>query len=272
MTDNGAWGGDGEDPWLPARLAATVAVAVAELSIYTALWRELKPWLATVARAVLTRGRVDPAGVWSTAPAWSSSVARVVDGPIRDTLAGPYRTLLGAGFHFDERAAATAHLSAATNRMVRTPDEVFSLITRELAAGANRGESIPKLAARVERVLSATDTQRWPNRATVIARTETLGALNAGRQDAFAATAAALNKPFDQMWIATLDGRTRSAHRIADRQRVPVGSMFTVGGWPMRYPGDPAAPGDQTIQCRCTTVLMEPDETVDLTYRQMLNY
>jgi uncharacterized protein with gpF-like domain len=159
--------------------------------------------------------------------------------------------------------------------MVRTPDEVFNLIAVAIAEGAGLGEGIPELAKRVNKILSVTETERWPNRAVVVARTETLGAMNAGRSDAFDAVATDLGGEFEQMWLATDDERTRPSHRAADGQRVPLGTPFLIGADPamslagvhLMRPGDPTGPAHEVIQCRCTTLLVRPGETVDLSDR-----
>jgi hypothetical protein len=266
------WDGSGVDPWLPARLAAQAEIAAAEMAVREAVWAELSSWLVLVSRAVLATVRPDPFAVWSKAPEWVAAVKRIVEGPIRDTIRLSYTTLLGDGYRFDMRPAVVEHLADVTNRMVRTPDSVFDLVAEQINRGADGGEGIPEIAARVAEVLDATGTERWPNRATVVARTETLSALNAGRSDSFEAVAEELDQPFEAMWLATADARTRATHRVADGQRVPLGQPFLVGGVSLARPGDPKGPGSEIIQCRCTTLLLEPGETVDLTHRQFKNY
>lgn len=267
-----AWDGEGVDPWLPERLAYQADIVAAEFAVREALWSELSAWMVKVNRSVLRSIRPDPAGVWSTVSDWTAAVKRIVQGPIRETIGQVYEPLLGRGYRFDSRPAVVEHLSTVTNRMVRTPDTVFDLVSAQIAKGANLGESIPELADRVDKVLSTTQTERWPNRATVVARTETLSALNAGRDDAFSAVAEELDEPFEKMWLATIDNRTRPTHRKADQQRVPIDGTFTVGGASLRRPGDPNAPAKERIQCRCTMLLLEPGEVVDLSSRQFKNY
>jgi hypothetical protein len=266
-----AWDGEGVDPWLPERLAAVVEIVAAEQVIRAEIWAALSEWIVAVRRGVLSTVRPDPIAVYAHTPEWAQQVRRVVDGPIRDATATAYRELLGTGYRFDQRPAVVDHLAAARNRLVRVPDEVHSVISSTIARGASAGDPIPVIADQVAEVLDTTATPRWPNRATVIARTETLGALNAGRADAFVAVAEELEQPFEQQWLATIDHRTRPTHRAADGQRVPVGQSFLVGGAMLSRPGDPLGPGRETIQCRCTTLLMEPGETIDLTHRQMVN-
>jgi hypothetical protein len=265
-----AWDGDGVDPWLPERLAAAVEIVAAEQAIRAEVWSALSEWIVAVRRGVLDTIRPDPIAIYAHNPRWATAIKEVVDGPIRDAVSTAYRELLGGGYRFDQRPAVVDHLSSVTNRLVRVPDEVHSVISSTIARGASAGSSIPEIAADVEEVLDTTATPRWSNRATVIARTETIGALNAGRADAFEAVAEELDQPFEQQWLATLDRRTRPTHRAADGQRVPVGQSFRVGGSMLRRPGDPLGPGREIIQCRCTTLLMEPGEDVDLTHRQMV--
>lgn len=265
------WTGQGRDPWLPARLDARLEVASHERDIRRAFWAELSGWLVETARSVLRGDGVpNPDAVWSRVPAWREAVDLVIRGQILKAVGVAFRKLLGAAFRWDQRVFVTNYLAEVRNRLVRIPDEVFDLIRHELATGVNLGEGIPKLRDRVDSVLSTTGSARWPNRATVIARTEAIGALNAGRFDAF--NALAEEEPetvFERLWLATDDNRTRHTHNVADGQRVPLGSPFIVGGFELRFPGDPMGPPQEVIQCRCTSLLVEQGETVDMSNRQM---
>jgi uncharacterized protein with gpF-like domain len=265
-----AWDGQGVDPWLPERLAALAEAVAAEQVIRAQVWSALSEWVVAVRRGVLAAVRPDPIAVYAQAPRWAESVRQITEGPIKDAVGTAYRELLGDGYRFDQRPAVVEHLSDVRNRLTGVSDEVHSLVSSTIAGGASAGESIPEIADRVATVLDTTGTPRWENRATVIARTETLGALNAGRADAFVAVAQELEQPFEQRWLATADHRTRPTHRAADGQRVPVGEPFHVGGSLLRRPGDPLGPGKEVIQCRCTTLLMAPGEEIDLTHRQMV--
>lgn len=267
-----AWDGEGTDPWLVPRLEAATEAAAAEMAIREAVWAELSSWIVSVSRAVLSTIPADPLAVYSRATAWDSAVSRIARGPIRDTIGLAYQTLLGDGYRFDSRPSVVEHLATVSNRMVRTVDSTFDLVARQVAVGAGLGESASEIASRVDNVLSTTKTERWPNRATVIARTETMSALNAGRMGAFIAVSEEMPQTYEQVWVSTIDRRTRPTHRRADGQRVPVGTPFVVGGASLRYPGDPTGPGNEIIQCRCSMLLMEQGETVDLTNRQFRNY
>ena len=271
------WNGIGIDPWLPARLAVQAAIAAAERAVYAATWSELSRWLVVTSRRILAGARPDPQSVWAGVPDWQAAVNRIVTGPIRDIIAAAYAGLLGKGYRFDQRPAVVEHLTTVTNRMVDTPTHVFDLVAGEVAKGSQEGESIPEIASRVEGVLSTTGTPRWRNRAVVVARTETLSALNAGRDDAWTAVAEELERDgegivLERVWLATDDSRTRKTHREAGGQRSPLGGTFAVGRAVLRRPGDPLGPPEEIIQCRCVTLLVERGETVDLSNRQFRDY
>lgn len=264
------WDGTGRDPWLPARLDARLEAATVERSIREVVWAALSDWLVRLSRRVVRQDELPNLdAVWAMAPLWREAVDLILQGEILKAVGLAFEKLLGSDYRWTQRPFVTAYLAEVRNRLVRIPEEVYDLVAGEVARGVNLGESIPKLAARIDSVLSTTASERWPNRATVIARTETIGALNAGRADAFRVVAADSDDQLYTMWLATSDDRTRPDHREAEGQRVPVGTPFQVGGHELRFPGDPEGPANQTIQCRCVALLVDADEDVDLSNRQM---
>lgn len=264
------WDGDGVDPFLPDRLAHELRVVQGERAMYNAWWGSFSRYLVKVRRGVFDGPAALPPNahaIYSVTPFWAEEMLAMVQGPVLDVVGMTYVKLFGPNVLFDSRPAVTRYLGEVFNRLVRTPDEVFDLVAGEIAKGAGAGESIPKISARVDDVLSATGSPNWPNRATVIARTETLGALSAGREDAFAMVAETLGGDFEHTWLATLDLRVRTAHKLADKQSVPLGTPFIVGDEPLMRPGDPNGSPENVIQCRCTTLLTRPGEQLDMSGR-----
>jgi hypothetical protein len=265
-----AWDGGGTDPWLPQRLDARLEIAATERDIRNAFWAELSGWLVETARAVLRSGhRPDPDAVWARVPAWREAVELILQGEILKALGVAYERLFGSGYRWEARPFIARYLAEVRNRLVRIPEEVYALVAGQVSAGVNLGEGIPELSRRVDSILSTTESERWPNRAVVIARTETIGALNAGRAEAFKVVGELEpDLELEKLWLATDDSRTRPTHNHAEGQRVPVGSPFIVGGAELQFPGDPFGPAQEVIQCRCTMLLVEPGESVDLSNRQ----
>ena len=121
-------------------------------------------------------------------------------------------------------------------------------LTSAIAQGILQGESIPKIANRLQGV-AAMDR----NAAIRNARTYTTAAENKGRVDSIA-RANDMGIPADQEWLAVLDDRTRMEHRHLDGQVRPVGEPFSADGYRIMYPGDPDAEPEMIYNCRCTLV------------------
>ncbi len=52
-------------------------------------------------------------------------------------------------------------------------------------------------------------------------------------------------------WVSLKDEKVRLAHRDLDGEKVPVQDAFIYNGIPIRFPKDPLAPPNLTINCRC---------------------
>lgn len=113
-----------------------------------------------------------------------------------------------------------------------------------MTQGILQGDSISKLATRLATAVGD------KNRKAAIrnARTMATGAMNAGREDAFK-RAQRKGVDLEQMWLATMDNRTRHTHRWIDREVRPVGEAFSNG---CEYPGDPKGDPAEIYNCRCS--------------------
>lgn len=124
-------------------------------------------------------------------------------------------------------------------------------INSAITKGILLGDPIPEIAQRL-----VTVAQMGYNAAVRNARTATTAAECAGRIDTYQ-KAKAMGIKIKQQWLATLDGKTRHEHRILDGQTVDIGEPFEVGGYKIRYPGDPSAPGRLIYNCRCTLISVD---------------
>jgi hypothetical protein len=61
-------------------------------------------------------------------------------------------------------------------------------------------------------------------------------------------------------WVTMHDEDVRSAHVDAEGQQRPPGEPYEVGGHAMRYPGDPTAPIELWMNCRCALAPTYPEE------------
>lgn len=92
-------------------------------------------------------------------------------------------------------------------------------------------------------------------RSRVIARTESLRAVHQGTEEMYRQAIESGDLEASQLtraWDASGDANVRNSHSLMDGQVKPFGEAFISGaGNLLRYPGDPNAPGSDTIQCRC---------------------
>jgi len=266
------------DPLLPARLRNLSIVVAAEQRIQRSWFQSVVAWLDQIRQSVMTPFR-DSQGVVLPQVAmmpdnhmWRDLVTRNVIPEVARSMEIPYGIIGGPDINFGSDAAVRNYLEQSTARMVNLPIEVYGMITRIVSGGLDNGDSVPDIAAHIqERLTAAGPDHFWPNRAITVARTEAIGATNAG------AFFGALERARiegdanpEKVWISTMDARTRESHRMADQQRVPLTQPFVVGGFSLMFPGDPSGPANEVINCRCSILDVVAGEDISWTNRQFM--
>lgn len=142
--------------------------------------------------------------------------------------------------HFIEK-----HSLARSKEITRTS---VKKLKRILADAIDAGDGTDVIAKRVEVVIGS------PGRAAMIARTETHTAATFSMEK----QAEASGLPLQREWGSSEDSRTRPTHDDADGQIRAMGVPFNVGFALLMYPGDPAGPPGEIVNCRCVC-LYEPD-------------
>lgn len=160
----------------------------------------------------------------------------------------------------------TLYDHSTVERMIREEPDVLPLpsvnipldeqwnrkhLNNAITQGILQGESIPHIADRLQRIIGMDRTA-----AVRSARTATTAAECAGRQDTYQ-LAKNMGIQLKKQWLATLDGKTRHAHRMLDGQTVDVEESFQVDGYKLKCPGDPSAPGYLIYNCRCTMISVD---------------
>lgn len=227
----------------------------------------LTSWLAQVTAGVMRPWRLwqmmpDPTAIAATVPFWTDKVTQLIrwlrgravpegiDRFREDHPRAPHPIISTDSF-------IQAHLARVENYLVRIPDEVYQGVFAEISEGVNEGEGVMQIAERVDQMLRVSGSENWPARARVISITEVNGASNAGWMAAAIQMQDLLGEPLNKEWVSSHDSRVRETHQEADGQRRPLLTPFTVGGWPLMYPGDKAGPPEEVINCRCTAVTTE---------------
>ena len=136
------------------------------------------------------------------------------------------------------------------NKIKGVVEKTFDDLKRDISQGIEAGESIDKIAARVqERMGPIAD-----GRATAIARTEVIGASNGGKVLAWKQSGVVTGK----RWLASTShmgaddpNPVRESHVEAHGQEVKIDEDFSVGNGEGKAPGQIGLP-EEDINCRCT--------------------
>ena len=249
------WDGEGVDPWLPKRLADELDADIAESNFRRMLADGLARWLRAVSDAVLGQAIPDVHALYTKDQMWRGVVDGLVDGPLKTSMINMYTDVLGTG-DWEKRSMVTQQLAEATGRMMRFPDTVFDLITDERTRIARTGGDVREIVTGLETYLGTAE-KHWDVKANLITRNEVLSALNAARFDAFKVMDGSGLEPMYHMWLSMNDEFVRSSHLTAHGQVTPIGHPFLVGLDQLRFPCDPLGSVEETINCRCRSVLVD---------------
>lgn len=133
-------------------------------------------------------------------------------------------------------------------------------INSAVTQGIMQGDTIDEIAKRLAEV---TDMDK--NAAVRNAATMTTSAQNGGRMDSYK-RAQDMGISVKHKWVATLDGHTRSTHRMVDGDIVEVDKPFKNG---LLYPGDPNGASSEVYNCRCRTVAVVNKQQTNLSDRDV---
>lgn len=123
--------------------------------------------------------------------------------------------------------------------------EIERDLRRELTKSILAGDSIERIASRIDKV-----TNKNNYGAIRIARTETTRIENSGRLKAYE-HGEDMGIEQEKKWISTISKRTRKSHRQLNLEIVSMDKKFSNG---LEYPGDPSGSAAEVINCRCTFV------------------
>lgn len=116
-------------------------------------------------------------------------------------------------------------------------------------------EGRPLTAAEIDQMTGRYADKLLQLRGETIARTETMASIQTAQDEAMHQ---AVDKELvdrqdvRRVWRTAMDGRVRDTHAEMEGQEVGLDEPFlSPSGAQIMYPGDPDAPADETINCRC---------------------
>jgi len=129
-------------------------------------------------------------------------------------------------------------------------------------------DGVPIPAAKINAILNRYQARALRQRAQTIAYTEATTAFNAGQiASAEQAISAGIvdEKLLTKEWQSRGDNLVRGSHIFLNRKKVGFKEKFTsYGGVQIAYPGDPDAPQEEIVNCRCSM-------KIDLDFKRGLN-
>jgi HK97 family phage portal protein len=123
----------------------------------------------------------------------------------------------------------------------------FDEIEAILRVGFTEGLPVSTIADNLSEKFASWEEYRAP----LIARTETISAINFADVDSLEQTG--MDKVLNKFWLSARDGNCRDTHAEADKRYaggIPVDEMFEVGGDEMIAPGN-GSDASENINCRC---------------------
>lgn len=251
--------------WEGERRARGAEMARVEKRLHASFRELVSGTLERIEPRVMSGSRPDPRGAYAAQGWFGKELDEWVDIDLREVAMDP---LDGIDVIPSSTKLINDYLDGAKNRLVNVPDRVYAVVAEIVSEGVENGDTNDQLAERVARLFGDEGVEMWEGRVMTVVRTEALAAQNAGQYASFLSIAALDDTPWEKAWLSTVDARVRETHRRADQQRVPLTARFTVGGARLLYPGDPSGPPEEVINCRCSLLMLEPGEEIDLSNRQ----
>ena len=222
-----------------------------EKQIYTALKKQLKPYLDAIKEAP---GNINEFDLITPAPladvledlyvtagvAYADAMYNAIQPPTKAT-----KEALRAGWRDFMRRFAVTNLTGLLLDINQTSKDI---IERIVTIGLRDGKGIPDIARTIEQSVAGIFT----NRSKLIARTEMVKATNTAAMESSKTS----DFMYEKKWLPASDQRTRPDHlAMLNSEWIPFDAKFKVGGYEMDRPGDSTtAPASQICNCRCKVV------------------
>lgn len=138
-------------------------------------------------------------------------------------------------------------------------DTTVGRISKVIESGLEKGLSVDRVADGIQQYMK--DEARW--RANMIARTETLSAFSIG-SNATMKRASEVIPNMKKMWVTAMDERVREDHQAMEGVTVDADEDFKLPDGSKGYgPRSPGLSAKQSINCRCVTLMLPPEDLED---------
>ena len=154
-----------------------------------------------------------------------------------------------------KNASVSQNVTTVNQFNSTTQDQVVAAVAQAAALedGGDGDVDVAFKIALAYSLVKAVFNRLRSKRKPLIVDTGVLGAYNLGLFDSSVQTEIEGDgsRPITKEWLSLRDEKVRLAHRDLDGEKVPVQDTFIYNGIPIRFPKDPLAPPNLTINCRC---------------------
>ena len=144
--------------------------------------------------------------------------------------------------YIESQLVRAEHVNQTTKKELAGAIILATLLLGDDGDEASLAAKVAMLGTAVGAVFSVLLTKRLKD----IAEVESTGAYNAGLF--FGGTRAGATT---KTWVTRKDQKVRTAHASLQGSTVGIGEGFKAGKHMLRFPGDPLAPPELVINCRC---------------------
>jgi HK97 family phage portal protein len=142
------------------------------------------------------------------------------------------------------------------NRLSNAGTKVWDRVRKDLETAIADGTPNEELAGKIKQSFHGIDSTR----AMAIAQTETTVVYETARDMVFREAGV----QWTQWLHSGLLDHARLTHQAAHEQIREMGEPFDIGGITLRFPGDPEAPADEVINCRCVRIAVAGPDQEDI--------
>lgn len=131
----------------------------------------------------------------------------------------------------------------------------YALRDKRFDGSVLNADESPLTGEQIDRMVTSYTNRALRYRAENIARTEAQTAMHQSQQESLRQavdSGVVSQSAVTLIWRTAHDARVRDSHIVMDGQTQPQGQPFISGnGNALQYPGDPSAPPEDVINCRC---------------------
>lgn len=152
---------------------------------------------------------------------------------------------VGFDFNLSNPRVTAVIRQRAANLVTNVTETTKAAIRAAVETGRAQGMGTRQIAKLIQ---ESTFGEITKTRAQTIARTETVGALNAGEM----ASAHQSGVMRSKTWVHQRVGQSRPNHRAIDGVTLDIGAAFNLGSVGAQHPHAPGLPAREVVNCRCT--------------------